>query len=142
MSPKKQRSNHVTAKPSPQNSAPAKETAPVAKPAAAAPEAAPVSAPADGTPLLAEVQSFIQRREELARKLSDEITSTEERLAELKRTAAALFPENNRPAPVANKDKKVKKLPKAKPLPAKTEGAASEETSAAAEPAATDGAAS
>jgi hypothetical protein len=80
-----------------------------------------VTAPGEGTPLLAEVQSFIQRRSELAKKLTDEIAATEAKLAELKRTAAALFPENNRAAPAASKDKKTKKLPKAKPLPAKAE---------------------
>lgn len=83
-----------------------------------------------GSPLLAEVQSFLNKREELARKLADEIAATETKLAELKKTAAALFPEST---PVAQlvKDKKVpKKLPKAKPLPPK----ATEESATVAEP--------
>lgn len=42
--------------------------------------------------LAGEVQSFLSRRVELARKLAQEIEATEKKLAELKRTAALLFP--------------------------------------------------
>src|SRR5580693_6518287 len=42
--------------------------------------------------LAAEVESFLSRRSELARKLTQEIEATEKKLAELKRTAALLFP--------------------------------------------------
>ncbi len=45
--------------------------------------------------LAGEVQSFLDKRIELARKLSQEIDATEKKLAELKRTAAALFPEGS-----------------------------------------------
>jgi hypothetical protein len=44
--------------------------------------------------LAAEVRAFIDRRDELASKLSQEIELTEKKLAELKRTAALLFPAN------------------------------------------------
>jgi hypothetical protein len=44
--------------------------------------------------LAEEVRAFIDRREELAGKLAQEIALTEKKLAELKRTAALLFPEN------------------------------------------------
>jgi len=118
MSRKKQRRQIVTTK----SPAPIKEAAPFVATTPKAPEGSLVAPPAGGTPLLAEVQSFIQRREELARKLAEEIRATEARLAELKRTAAALFPENA--ATAANKEKRAKKLPKAKPLPPKTEVAA------------------
>jgi hypothetical protein len=116
MSRKQQRSPIVTSK----HPAPAKDAVKEAAPAAAAnaPEAAVIAAPADGTPLLAEVQSFIERREELSRKLADEIAATEARLVELKRTAAALFPESAASA-TAPKDKKPKKLVRAKAIPAK-----------------------
>ncbi len=121
MSRKKQRRQIVSTK----SPAPSKDSAKEAlketsNPAATpkAPEEALNSSPAAGTPLLAEVQSFIQKREELARKLADEIAATETKLAELKRTAAALFPENAAPVS-APKEKKAKKLVRAKPLPAK-----------------------
>jgi hypothetical protein len=41
-----------------------------------------------------EVRAFIDRRDELASKLAQEIELTEKKLVELKRTAALLFPEN------------------------------------------------
>lgn len=41
-----------------------------------------------------EVRAFIDRRDELAGKLAQEIELTEKKLAELKRTAALLFPES------------------------------------------------
>ena len=134
MSRKKQQRNIVTAKPNP-----IKETAPYVPADAPLAVAAPANPPtADGMPLLAEVQSFIQRREELAKKLADEITATESKLAELKRTAAALFPENAVAAPAANKEKKAKKLPKAKPLPAKGEVTATASDIKEVEPAANE----
>lgn len=118
MSRKKQRRPIVTNKPP----APAKESAKDAASAVAAtpktPEATLVAQPNEGTPLLAEVHSFIQRREELSRKLAAEIAATEARLVELKKTAAALFPESAVPAS-APKDKKPKKLVRAKAIPAK-----------------------
>lgn len=116
MSRKKQRRPIVTSK----NPGPVRDAAKDATPAVAtkAPEAAVIASPADGTPLLAEVQSFIQRREELSRKLADEIAATEAKLVELKKTAAALFPESASSAS-ATKDKKPKKLVRAKAIPAK-----------------------
>lgn len=95
-------------------------TQPAVSAASAAPEAALVTAPAEpATPLIAEVQSFLSKRDELAKKLSEEIAATEAKLIELKKTAAALFPERAAAAPSVSKDKKVKKLPKAKPLTGK-----------------------
>ena len=80
------------------------------------------------TPLLAEVQSFLSKRDELARKLAEEIAATEAKLAELKRTAASLFPETAiTTANTAGKDKKSKRLPRAKPLPSKAEVAGTAE---------------
>ena len=43
---------------------------------------------------MAEVESFLSRRDELARKLAEEIEATEKKLAELKKIAASLFPGN------------------------------------------------
>ncbi len=42
-----------------------------------------------------EVQSFLSRRDDLAEKLAREIETTELKLAELKRSAALLFPERH-----------------------------------------------
>ena len=61
--------------------------------------------PADS--LVEEVQSFLDRRAALAKKLVDEIAATEKKLAELKKTAAMLFPEN---IPSIPRDKKTKKV--------------------------------
>jgi hypothetical protein len=122
MSRKKQRRQIVTTKsPGPikeSGKEAVKQVAPIVPPTPKAPEGALVAPSAEGMPLLAEVQSFIQRREELARKLADEIAATETRLAELKKTAAALFPETSAPVS-APKDKKPKKLVRAKALPSK-----------------------
>ena len=64
-------------------------------------------------PLMAEVETFLSKREELARRFAEEIEATEERLAELKRTAASLFGEND--GKTANeKPKKPKPKPAAK----------------------------
>ena len=83
-------------------------------------EAPFVAAPAEpATPLIAEVHSFLSKRDELAKKLSEEIAATEAKLVALRKTAAALFPEKAAAAPAANKDKKAKKLLKAKPLSGK-----------------------
>ena len=57
--------------------------------------------------LLDEVQSFLAAREELAKKLASEIAATEKKLAELKQTAAMLFPAA--PAVSSPKEKKAKK---------------------------------
>jgi hypothetical protein len=82
-------------------------------PQSAAPQsAAPSARPAE--PLLDEVQTFLSRRAELAQKLADEIAATEQRLVELKQTAAMLFPESA--TPTAAKDRKPKKT-KSKPVP-------------------------
>jgi hypothetical protein len=40
-----------------------------------------------------DIQSFLAKRAELAKKLADEIEATERKLAELKNTQARLFPE-------------------------------------------------
>src|SRR5688572_15272591 len=99
MSKKKRRVTTVTA---PKDVSRSTDSAPN-KPAAA-PEGELITAePAN--PLLAEVQSFLNRRDELARKLADEIAATEAKLEELRRTAAAFFSENARVAGAA-KDKK------------------------------------
>ena len=75
-----------------------------------------VNEPAD--PLLEEVQSFLNLRDELARKLAAEIELTEQKLAELKKTAASLFPGAHNDV---SDDRKPKK-PKAKPTPPKEKG--------------------
>ncbi len=56
--------------------------------------------------LVAEVQSFLNKRGELAEKLAREIEATEKKLAELKRTAALLNPAAS---VEAARDKKAKK---------------------------------
>jgi hypothetical protein len=58
-------------------------------------------------PLMAEVETFLSKRDELARKLAEEIEATEKKLAELRKIAASLFPENVSSGPT---DKKAKKL--------------------------------
>lgn len=65
-------------------------------------------------PLMAEVESFISRRDELARKIADEIEALEQKLADLKETAASLFPDNVGGGQVAPKPKKPKPKPAAK----------------------------
>jgi hypothetical protein len=73
--------------------------------------------PAD--PLMDEIQTFMTLRDELARKLAAEIEATEQKLAELRETAASLFPQEV-------EDKKAKK-PKTKPAkPEKSNVAAAE----------------
>ena len=79
-------------------------------------------------PLMADVKTFLSKRDELARKFAEEIETLEQRLAELKETAASLFPENlNNGA----SDRKPKK-PKAKTSP-KAESPSSAESSTVSE---------
>ncbi|HTN76031.1 MAG TPA: hypothetical protein VL096_12320 [Pirellulaceae bacterium] len=59
-------------------------------------------------PLLAEVQSFLDKRDELAQKLTDEITATERKLVVLRDKLASLFPEQSAPVPKPGKLKKSK----------------------------------
>lgn len=66
---------------------------------------------AEGNSLLAEVEQFLQQRQELAQKLAAEIAATERKLADLRKTAAALFPEGDRSARPEKKAKKPR-LPK------------------------------
>lgn len=88
------------------------------------------SSPDVQEPLMEEVQSFFHKRAELARKLADEIEATEQKLAELKRTAAMLFPENGNGN--GQKDRKPKKpKPKVTSREEKTETAAGGEEAAA-----------
>lgn len=90
----------------------APEPTPAATDATNPPEP-PESRAAEGPTLLEEVQSFLAQREELAKKLAEEIAATEQKLADLKKTAAQLFPETVAAAP---KDKKAKKVSKPKPV--------------------------
>ncbi len=79
-------------------------------------------------PLMADVKTFLSKRDELARKFAEEIEILEQRLTELKETAASLFPENlNNGTP----DRKPKK-PKAK-ASSKSESMNPAESSTAAE---------
>jgi len=86
-------------------------------------------APADSTEvvaasaasLISEVQSFLERREELSRQLAEEIEATEKRLVELRRTASLLQAEA---AVDSSKDRKPKKAkPKGTARPEKREPA-------------------
>ncbi|HEY4261608.1 MAG TPA: hypothetical protein VGM98_15670 [Schlesneria sp.] len=79
-------------------------------------------------PLMAEVEAFLSKRDELAQKIAGEIEALEQKLAELKETAASLFPDSAGGGQSAPKPKKPK--PKA---PAKTETAAPTETPAVTE---------
>lgn len=58
--------------------------------------------------LMAEVECFLSKRDELARKIADEIEATERKLAELKKTAASLFPESVSNGQSSQKAKKSK----------------------------------
>lgn len=79
--------------------------------------------------LVAEVQSFLNKRGELAEKLAREIEATEKKLAELKRTAALLNPAS----PVeSGRDKKAKK-PTLKKKPERKTDAIAEHTEPAAD---------
>jgi hypothetical protein len=67
----------------------------------------PVTSASAALPLHEEIAAFLARREELSRKVAEEIVATEKRLAELRHTAALLLAErNDSPA----KDRKPKKL--------------------------------
>lgn len=79
-------------------------------------------------PLMAEVESFLSKRDELARKIAAEIEALEQKLAELKETAASLFPETAGGGPSNPKSKK----PKPKPT-VKSEATSSAESAAATE---------
>jgi hypothetical protein len=59
-------------------------------------------------PLLKEVHSHLNQRDELLEKLDAEIEAMEQKLAELRETAALLKPENNGTAKEASKVKKAK----------------------------------
>ncbi len=65
-------------------------------------------------PLMAEVESFLSKRDELARKIAAEIETLEQKLAELKETAASLFPETAGGASASPKPKKPKPKPTVK----------------------------
>jgi len=69
---------------------------------------------------MAEVQSFLSRRDELARKLSEEIEVTEKKLAELRSTLASLFPDGGSNG---QSDRKAKKKTKGSNREAKSESA-------------------
>jgi hypothetical protein len=69
-------------------------------------------APVD--PLMAEVESFLSKRDELAQRIADEIEALEQKLAELKETAASLFPETAGGASSSSKPKKPKPKPTVK----------------------------
>lgn len=76
-------------------------------------------------PLLAEVQSFLAKRIELARRMKEEIAATELRLEQLRRNLASLMPER---AVVVAKDKKLKKVkPIVAPIPPKPETESAQE---------------
>jgi hypothetical protein len=112
MTRKKHRNHRPEASPLP--TAVASDLAEVpAAPLPSTPDAAP------DDPLLSEVQSFLSKRAELAQKMADEIAATEKKLAELKETAALLFPEHHGNGPKERKPKKAK--PKAANRESKTE---------------------
>ena len=79
-------------------------------------------------PLMADVKTFLSKRDELAQKFAAEIEALEQRLAELKETAASLFPENLNNG---TSDRKPKK-PKPKSTP-KVDSASSAESSTSSE---------
>jgi hypothetical protein len=94
--------------------------------------AAPSELAAPATlPLHAEIAAFLARREELSRKVADEIAATELKLAELRQTAALLASQGSEPAAkeLPAKDRKPKKLKLKSASPA-----AREEKPAAGEP--------
>ncbi|MEI8020965.1 MAG: hypothetical protein WCH39_22360 [Schlesneria sp.] len=79
-------------------------------------------------PLMADVKTFLSKRDELARKFAEEIDALEQRLAELKETAASLFPENINNGASDRKPKKPK--PKAS---SKSESTSAAESSTSSE---------
>lgn len=66
------------------------------------------STPVEANALMEEVQTFLAKRAELAKKLAAEIEATEKKLADLKMTAASLFPANSTASPKDKKPLKVK----------------------------------
>jgi hypothetical protein len=91
-----------------------------------------VHALTQGDPLVDEVQSFVAKRSELAKKVAEEIKTTEKKLAELRKTAAMLSPDSGgaaapkerKPAPKERKPKPAK--PKSSKREAKPEEASPE----------------
>jgi len=75
-----------------------------------------------------EVEAFLAQRQQLAQKLAEEIAATEQKLAELKRTAAALFPPES-PAPAPAKDRRSKTSTAPKSAKRKANAAGPMETS-------------
>ena len=78
-------------------------------------------------PLMAEVETFLSKRDELARRFAEEIVATEQKLAELKKTAASLFPES-----VSGQSSQKTKKPKTK-ASTKSESASSADSQSSAE---------
>lgn len=74
--------------------------------------------------LMAEVESFLSRRDELAQKIAAEIEATELKLAELKKTAASLFPESASGGSATLKAKKPKPKAVTKAEPASSSDSA------------------
>ena len=83
--------------------------------------------------LAQEVQAFVVQRDQLAQRLADEIAATELRLAELKRTAASLFPTEQVPRAVP-KDRRPKTTSTGRPAKQKAELAEASEPAANASP--------
>ena len=84
------------------------------------PDAEQVPRPAEPIdPLMDEVQTFLNLRDELSKKLAAEIETLEQKLADLKQTAASLFPGGSADAPEEKKAKKPKPKPpkEDKPVP-------------------------
>lgn len=101
---------------------------PGVSPAVEAQPDAPVAPPAtveQVDSLMAEVESFLSRRDELAQKIAAEIEATELKLAELKKTAASLFPESASGGPATLKAKKPKPKTTTKAEPASSSDSAS-----------------
>jgi hypothetical protein len=81
-----------------------------------------VHALTQGDPLVDEVQSFVAKRSELAKKVAEEIKTTEKKLAELRKTAAILSPDSGGAAPKERKPAPNPRKPKAaKPRAGKRE---------------------
>lgn len=72
------------------------------------PSCPPVTSASAALPLHEEIAAFLARREELYRKVAEEIASTEKRLAELKHTAALLLAERSESSAKDRKPKKPK----------------------------------
>lgn len=92
-----------------------------AQPDAPVAESAPVE---QVDSLMAEVESFLSRRDELAQKIAAEIEALELKLAELKKTQASLFPESASGGPATLKAKKPKPKVATKAEPASSSDSA------------------